>query len=324
MDPAASPAPDLPEHVDRALLDDTGRVAADVSCRRCRYNLRTLPATGQCPECAEPCAVSLRSRRLEGAPHGYLRVVIDGLEGLRLASILTALCLGVPCVAIAPMSLGLEVAFFEALGLLALVGLACGLAAVIAVVGGTLNIASRDPRHEDQHEGWTPRRAAIWALAVIVAALVGTLPAWALLGPTGLFAFGGLTVEIAFVALPVLLLDHTASLLARTSDARAGGTARAAAIVSYAFVALPVAAVVVLGLVMSWSSVDALVVFLITLGACYAATFAATARVLGRAAVIVAGCGTAMYAGCYDARSACPLTTAGDRDVVAVVKEGNA
>ncbi|MCZ6655482.1 MAG: hypothetical protein O7D91_20940 [Planctomycetota bacterium] len=43
MDPAAS----LPT----AALDGAGRVAGDVPCRRCGYNLRGLSPDGRCPEC---------------------------------------------------------------------------------------------------------------------------------------------------------------------------------------------------------------------------------------------------------------------------------
>jgi hypothetical protein len=34
-------------------------VAGDLPCRRCDYNLRTLPAAGRCPECGESTASSL-------------------------------------------------------------------------------------------------------------------------------------------------------------------------------------------------------------------------------------------------------------------------
>ena len=35
-------------------LDDEGRIAVDLACRRCSFNLRGRPADGSCPECSTP------------------------------------------------------------------------------------------------------------------------------------------------------------------------------------------------------------------------------------------------------------------------------
>lgn len=41
-----------PPRVGRSLsLDDTGRIAEDVACRQCGYNLHGLHPDGACPEC---------------------------------------------------------------------------------------------------------------------------------------------------------------------------------------------------------------------------------------------------------------------------------
>jgi len=36
------------------ILDATGHIAVDLPCTKCRYNLRTLPVDGKCPECGHP------------------------------------------------------------------------------------------------------------------------------------------------------------------------------------------------------------------------------------------------------------------------------
>jgi MFS family permease len=46
----------------RAKLDPEGRVADDLRCVSCGYNVRTLGADGLCPECAAPVRDSLYSR----------------------------------------------------------------------------------------------------------------------------------------------------------------------------------------------------------------------------------------------------------------------
>ena len=47
----------------KEVLDNTGRVAADIYCRKCGYNQRTLLATGYCPECNTPVRESLPARK---------------------------------------------------------------------------------------------------------------------------------------------------------------------------------------------------------------------------------------------------------------------
>lgn len=41
------------------LLDGSGRIALDILCAQCEYNLRGLLASDRCPECAHPCEQSL-------------------------------------------------------------------------------------------------------------------------------------------------------------------------------------------------------------------------------------------------------------------------
>jgi hypothetical protein len=53
-------------------------VQEDVPCRRCGYNLRTLPVDGQCPECGTEVRPSLRGRRLVNADRGWLAWICGG------------------------------------------------------------------------------------------------------------------------------------------------------------------------------------------------------------------------------------------------------
>lgn len=54
-------------------------VGDDIHCRRCGYNLRSMEATGTCPECALPVALSLKSELMADANPAWLRILIFGL-----------------------------------------------------------------------------------------------------------------------------------------------------------------------------------------------------------------------------------------------------
>ena len=60
-------------------MPEGDRVADDVHCRNCGYNLRTLSAAGRCPECGEPVAVSIRREWLREADPKWLSMVRMGL-----------------------------------------------------------------------------------------------------------------------------------------------------------------------------------------------------------------------------------------------------
>ncbi len=70
MDPAAR----LPT----AALDSAGRVAQDVPCRTCGYNLRGLSPDDRCPECGTAVARSMRGDLLAAADPAWLRRVCRG------------------------------------------------------------------------------------------------------------------------------------------------------------------------------------------------------------------------------------------------------
>ena len=66
-------------------------VLGDLPCRKCSYNLRTLPTTAVCPECATPIADSMRSDLLhDGDPH-WLQTVRRGVKLLWITCCLYAL-----------------------------------------------------------------------------------------------------------------------------------------------------------------------------------------------------------------------------------------
>lgn len=61
-----------------ATVIAVGRVADDVPCRKCGYNLRGLGADGRCPECGAPVAVSLVGSLLRYSSPQWLRTLSRG------------------------------------------------------------------------------------------------------------------------------------------------------------------------------------------------------------------------------------------------------
>ncbi|QOJ15014.1 MAG: hypothetical protein HRU75_10315 [Planctomycetia bacterium] len=67
-------------------FDASGRVAIDLACSRCRYNLRTLATDGRCSECGTPVLESLAARLAQLNAGTWLLV-----RGARLMALVTAL-----------------------------------------------------------------------------------------------------------------------------------------------------------------------------------------------------------------------------------------
>ncbi len=64
-------------------FDASGRLAADVACLTCGYNLRGLAPGGACPECGLAVGLSLRTDRLDAAPVVWRATLARGATWLR-------------------------------------------------------------------------------------------------------------------------------------------------------------------------------------------------------------------------------------------------
>ncbi len=69
---------DTPER--SGLLDESGTVIVDTSCRRCSYNLRGLSEEGRCPECGTPVGLSTQGDLLRFADPDWLESLARGLN----------------------------------------------------------------------------------------------------------------------------------------------------------------------------------------------------------------------------------------------------
>jgi hypothetical protein len=66
--------------------DDPSRVASDVPCMACGYNLRTLSARAACPECGEFVWMTLAQVTARHAASAWLRSVASGVRILVIAT----------------------------------------------------------------------------------------------------------------------------------------------------------------------------------------------------------------------------------------------
>lgn len=87
---------DLRADARRAIVRDTdGRIAADVPCGQCGYNLRTIEANAVCPECAQPAtgAIDKYLARLCFAPPEWVKGLVTGgvllIVGLPFAAVIS-------------------------------------------------------------------------------------------------------------------------------------------------------------------------------------------------------------------------------------------
>lgn len=76
-----------------AKLDAAGNVAVDVACRRCGYNLRTLPSAGKCPECGSAVGRSLHGDLLQFSDPEWVEKLAGGMNWI-IASVIIAIFTG--------------------------------------------------------------------------------------------------------------------------------------------------------------------------------------------------------------------------------------
>ncbi len=68
--------------LDNVRLDEMGRIAQDLDCVRCGYNLRGLEPRASCPECDEAVARALRGELLRFADPAWVTSLSAGVVWL--------------------------------------------------------------------------------------------------------------------------------------------------------------------------------------------------------------------------------------------------
>jgi len=120
-----------------ALDPATGRIACDLPCIGCEYNLRTLRADGRCPECGKEVADSIRASDPIALHSRWTTMIKDGLEILLLG--VSFLSVAVVTVLMATMTGGSD------FGLLTAVFVACLLLGLFLLAIGTFVVIGARP-----------------------------------------------------------------------------------------------------------------------------------------------------------------------------------
>lgn len=188
-----------------APVNAEARIAIDLPCLKCGYDLRTLELTGLCPECGKPVAESTTV---------YLSRPCEWLNSVGDAADL------------------LGAVWFTLSGVLSLIGIAAGLsgtpamfvgalllAMLFVVLCGILLIALTRPEPGCARPWFSARRLIRCCLVTIPACLMAML---ATLAPFRPVAAADVVLGCLFLApvalLPPALLRHLSNLLSRAPD----------------------------------------------------------------------------------------------------------
>ena len=183
-------------------VDASGRLASDVACVQCGYNLRGAlgPPEGRCPECGLPVGRSTMGHWLRFAEPDWLRTVWGGMNRLAVLIVCSAVISDVVFSGYMAAQLlwGDEVLRASTL-LFACTGLVVGL-------HGIWRVTTPEPVQIGERPASVRRLTRWFAVALVVAVIVATLDALYLLQA---FLYLPETVDL----LPYLLLIVVSSLL---------------------------------------------------------------------------------------------------------------
>lgn len=204
-----------------AALDTDRRLAVDLACVNCGYNLRTLRLEGICPECGSAVADSTR-HYLRFAPWRWVESLAGG-AALLLASVVGAALVALLMWLVAAPRI--DYAEHGSAILARSLLLALGLVALLLVLAGLLFLTKRDPRRHRGWEGLSARRLTrvCLLLPVIVVLCAGLVPSllpewWPLGGPRELPRYA--LWLILLVVLPLALLRHLVALMRQIPHGR--------------------------------------------------------------------------------------------------------
>ncbi len=147
-------------------IDEGGRIAEDVACRSCGYNLRGLSPQATCPECATAIALSIHGDLLRFSDPVWVDRLAKGLlwiiTGL-IASVVFSILVGIVSAVVAGPGRTVSMRSLVLVG--GLVGVALGLVTVL----GAWWLTTPDPGQTETEPPITARRLARWCITAQVA-----------------------------------------------------------------------------------------------------------------------------------------------------------
>lgn len=198
-------------------LDAGGRIAADVSCRSCGYNLRAQPIGGSCPECGAAVEASVVGGLLQFSNPAWVARLASGMTFLLAAiacAIASVVVLWVTQVALAVASVSYEVQA----AISGAVTTAMGAATLVLALVGVWRVTSPEPFVSAQ-QGRVRRVLARYGIVVGCGGYYG---GWAGMSFTGsdLFILPMLPCAVAWIVGAVAMLFHLRKLALRLGDLR--------------------------------------------------------------------------------------------------------
>jgi hypothetical protein len=149
-------------------VDAAGRLAEDLPCQECGYNLRGLAEEDRCPECAAPVNGSTRRDLLRFADPRWLQRLALGSRIIVIACVSIIVLDLAPAVLSAPfVNLGAETmgVLFTGYRLLR-----AGL--TLLVVGGGWLLTTAEPASPAAERTVSVRKVARWCLVIVIAGTV--------------------------------------------------------------------------------------------------------------------------------------------------------
>ena len=213
----------------KAAVDEQGRLIEDVPCRRCGYNLRSLPADGKCPECGSAVAISIHGFYLRFAPPEWVRRLALGAKLLVTAAVtavggwvvMLAIVFAI-AIMLGPTATGPSSTFSTVLSV-SLIG--CSILIAGLLIAGIILMTTRDPAEAGKPERFGARRLARLCLWPMPVAMVGG-GAMSALGPSAmtwplswlivaLWIVIGVTSVISYLIMPAAVLRLLMGLMKR-------------------------------------------------------------------------------------------------------------
>jgi hypothetical protein len=185
------------EEIQRELrLDPEGRLAEDLPCRACGYNLRGNARDALCPECSTPVSLSARSDLLRFSDPDWIERLARGMRLIFIGLVATT----VLQIAVAVISIALTATGGPGYSALLTTAALLGAGLSVVVVVGVWWLTTPDPARAERERALSVRRLLRWCLVAQIAAAPLQL-AWSSggIGPGG----AGTPTGAASVALTV-------------------------------------------------------------------------------------------------------------------------
>lgn len=159
-------APPIASERREVRLDDAGRLAEDLTCRSCGYNLRGLNPKIACPECSTPIDRSIHGDLLQFCDPAWVGRMAKGLQliiiGL-LVNVAYGIVVGSVIYLLTPTGTTMMTTTTAIAG-------AIGAALSLITVIGVWRLTTADPGQAEAEQPLTARRLARWCILARVAA----------------------------------------------------------------------------------------------------------------------------------------------------------